>query len=345
MDGDVLLMISVILPLYNCRDYIKECIESLLCQDYKDFEIVVVNDGSTDDSVEIVEKINDHRIRIVHQENKGLFHARIAGLKAARSSYCMFLDADDLYCRDALARIAEYFDKKYDCIMYKVSSFYDDNVEIREEEAAFFPDKMEFSVDERKQLLYSLFTTTKLNSIVSKAFNKSLIDIDKVEKYPRIASGEDGLFTLELFQNFHSAIYLDADLYLYRQRLGSISHNLDYCLYEDNIFRFEQFHSVARNTFEGKELQKIEDTLDGAVFRLLASMALNQRFRIKGKQEYLQLFTKISGDELFLKTYSESWKNQKVLYRVVSCLIKCRRINLLYVCRGIIFQIHRVLKK
>lgn len=345
MDGDVLLMISVIIPLYNCKEYIKECIESLLRQDYKDFEIVVVDDGSTDDSIDIVKKINDPRIKIVHQENKGLFHARITGLKAAQSSNCMFLDADDLYRRDALACIAKYFDEEYDCIMYKVSSFYEDNVEIREEETAFFPDKTEFNKDARNQLLYYLFTTTKLNSIVCKAFNKNLIDINKVEKYPRIASGEDGLFTLELFQNCQSAIYLDVDLYLYRQRSGSISHNLDYCLYEDNSFRFEQYRGVARSLFSGKELQTIERSIDEVFFRLITSMALNHRFRINGKPEYILLFDRISDDSLFIKTYSENIHNQRNIYRIVAYLVKSKRSNILYAFKEILFNIRGVLKK
>ena len=88
-------MISVIIPLYNKEPIIERSLQSVLGQDYDDFEVVVVNDGSTDRSADIVRSINDPRIRLIEQENGGPSKARNTGTKNARGEWIVFLDADD----------------------------------------------------------------------------------------------------------------------------------------------------------------------------------------------------------------------------------------------------------
>ena len=102
---------SVVIPLYNKQNHVKETIETVLNQTFQDFEIVVVNDGSTDKSVKVVESINDNRIRLIDQENGGVSVARNRGIKEANSEYIAFLDADDLWLPDFLQTIYELIEK------------------------------------------------------------------------------------------------------------------------------------------------------------------------------------------------------------------------------------------
>lgn len=88
---------SVVIPLYNKQNHIKETIETVLNQTFQDFEIVVVNDGSKDNSYNVVKLIQDDRIRIINQENAGVSVARNRGIKEADSEYIAFLDADDIW--------------------------------------------------------------------------------------------------------------------------------------------------------------------------------------------------------------------------------------------------------
>ena len=88
-------MISVVIPLYNKEPIIEKTLKSVLSQDYSDFEVVVVDDGSTDNSVAIVESIGDPRIRLIKQENGGPSKARNTGVKNAKGEWILFLDADD----------------------------------------------------------------------------------------------------------------------------------------------------------------------------------------------------------------------------------------------------------
>ena len=90
-------MFSVVIPLYNKEQSILATIQSVLDQTFQDFEIVIVNDGSKDRSVELIENIKDSRIRLIHQENKGVSAARNKGIQEAKNDWIAFLDGDDVW--------------------------------------------------------------------------------------------------------------------------------------------------------------------------------------------------------------------------------------------------------
>lgn len=94
--------VSVVIPCFNCADFILQTLESVLSQTYKDFEVVVVDDGSTDHTPLVLGTLSDTRIRVIRKANGGSGSARNAGIRAARGSYIAFLDADDLWFRNKL---------------------------------------------------------------------------------------------------------------------------------------------------------------------------------------------------------------------------------------------------
>lgn len=108
-------MISVIIPLYNKEGIIEKSLNSVLSQNYDDFEIVIVNDGSTDRSTDIVRSIKDSRICLVEQENGGPSKARNTGVKNAKGDWIVFLDADDELLQDALKVFDELTQQYKDC--------------------------------------------------------------------------------------------------------------------------------------------------------------------------------------------------------------------------------------
>ena len=101
-------LISVIIPLYNKESVIKQTIQSVLNQSFQSFEIVVVNDGSTDRSMEVVKKIHNNHIRLIEQKNNGPAAARNTGVKASKGDWIIFLDADDELLPDALQIYADF---------------------------------------------------------------------------------------------------------------------------------------------------------------------------------------------------------------------------------------------
>ena len=95
-------MISVVIPLYNKESSIKDTLHSVLSQNFNDFEVVIVNDGSTDNSVDVVKTIKDSRIRLIEQKNGGPSKARNTGILNAKGDWIVLLDADDQLLPNAL---------------------------------------------------------------------------------------------------------------------------------------------------------------------------------------------------------------------------------------------------
>lgn len=108
-------MFSVVIPLYNKEVSVKNTLESVLNQTFKEFEIVIVNDGSTDNSLEIVKKIKDDRIRIIDKPNGGVSSARNRGIKEAKYEWIAFLDADDLWMKDKLRLVNNAINTNESC--------------------------------------------------------------------------------------------------------------------------------------------------------------------------------------------------------------------------------------
>ena len=103
---------SIIIPVYNVRQYLRECLDSVLAQTCSDWEAICVNDGSTDDSLAILQEYaaKDDRFRIIDQPNGGLSAARNSGIKAAEGEYIFLLDSDDWIVPDALERLDKHLD-------------------------------------------------------------------------------------------------------------------------------------------------------------------------------------------------------------------------------------------
>ena len=114
-------MFSVIIPLYNKERYIARTIQSVLAQTFQDFEIIIVNDGSTDGSVKEVERFDDERIRLVEQANAGVSAARNRGIEEAKYELIAFLDADDLWDNDFLATAFELYEHYPKCDVYALN--------------------------------------------------------------------------------------------------------------------------------------------------------------------------------------------------------------------------------
>ena len=103
-------LVSVIMPVYNSDDYIGQAIESVLSQDYQNFELVLVDDGSTDNTREVIQRYTDSRIKYLHQENKGVSSARNMGIRHAQGQYIMPLDADDMMASASMTKHLEEFE-------------------------------------------------------------------------------------------------------------------------------------------------------------------------------------------------------------------------------------------
>lgn len=125
---------SIIVPVYNVEDYIEKCLESIKNQTYKDYEVIIVNDGSKDKSIE---KAKKYPYKIINQKNMGLSAARNTGIKHATGDYLIFLDSDDYIEKDLLRQINNSLKNDPDIVRFQIREVYEDGKKIDYKEEKF----------------------------------------------------------------------------------------------------------------------------------------------------------------------------------------------------------------
>ena len=216
---------SIITPVYNAVPYLERCIQSVQNQDFDDFEILLINDGSTDESLQIAERFaqEDKRIKVFSQSNQGPSKARNMGLDNATGDWILFLDSDDYYiCDDALSSIHKAILSANKCelvyfggavaiggeIFYDTfkSRVYDEGVTCMERHC----------LDNRTIIFGALYV---------QCYNRDLIERKKHRFAEEIVYGEDRLFVCSYYLYAKKTIILPKNLYVYVVNQNSLMHD------------------------------------------------------------------------------------------------------------------------
>jgi glycosyltransferase involved in cell wall biosynthesis len=221
-----IILYSILIPVYNVESYLKECLDSVLNQTYKNFEVILIDDGSTDSSGKICDeyKLLDNRIKVFHQTNKGPLATRCEALRRASGDYCLFLDSDDFWDKDLLETINEAtMTSQCDMVIYRYKRVSESGIFISNS-VSLFKDK---SVINKDVLYKYIINSSNLNSLWTKAVKRTIIDIDNdYSNYSSIKHSEDLLQSLVLFYRAETIVYVDKPLYNYRIRKGSITQQV-----------------------------------------------------------------------------------------------------------------------
>lgn len=212
---------SIIIPVYNVEFYLRECIDSVLLQDFQDYEIICVNDGSTDNSLEILKSFSDSRIKIINQENQGLSCARNSGLDIALGQYVWFIDSDDKIAENSLSELNKLIDQKpYDLIFFNAKVFFDN----KELEEKGWSEYKRSSIGEIQSVSFFEKETINKSLIVSACCYSFRRDVYKDLRFIANIYHEDNPFFIHLiFKNQNASCYiLDKELFLRRVRDNSI---------------------------------------------------------------------------------------------------------------------------
>lgn len=210
-------MISVIVPVYNSSPYLQSCLSSILAQTYQDLEIICVNDGSTDNSLQFLIEAaqQDTRIKILSQENSGVSVARNAGLNMARGDYISFVDSDDELEPDMyeiLLNLAEKYQADVAHCGYKKIHLDGSAKDIRGTEELLIQDGLEAC----KCLLSGQHFT---GGLWNKLYRAGLIGNTRFDEALKI--NEDVLFNAQAFQRASTAVFYDVPKYHYFERQSS----------------------------------------------------------------------------------------------------------------------------
>ena len=221
--------ISIIVPVYNVENYLKECLNSLLNQDFDGaYEIICVNDGSTDNSLNILqeyEKTND-KIILIDQVNKGLSGARNLGLKNARGKYIMFLDSDD-YLKNKKVLCLLYEEVEKNNLDFVIADFEYDYEDKSKNYRIQRIDKIKNKVMNGREF-YDLGIKTKsiMSIVVNKLYKRDFLIENNIWFLENVIY-EDMEFTPKVYYLADKVKYIDEVIYAYRQREGSITSNIN----------------------------------------------------------------------------------------------------------------------
>ena len=206
--------ISVIIPVYNVEEFLPQCIESVLSQTYKDFELILIDDGSKDCSSEICRRYaqKDPRVQVVHQKNSGVSVARNKGLSAATGTWITFIDSDDWVDKTFLEDFQ--VEKNVDADMICQGLNYIDNATgTVKRNRRFGEDRIEAPDAEGKMEKYDVLS---FGVTVCKCFKRSIIEAKNIRFDEQIAYHEDHIFTLSYIYHTHIIATVDACGYNYR---------------------------------------------------------------------------------------------------------------------------------
>lgn len=222
---------SILVPVYNAEAFLEECVDSALKQTERDFELILVDDGSSDASGAICDRYAagfPERVKVIHQTNRGLILARRAGVAAASGEYCLFLDADDTIAEDTLETVKMTVEREHaDVVIYNFYNRYlpDETLDMA---TPVFEDQTVFRGEGKKKLYEKIISSWRLNNIWSKAIRMPLVKCDDTpfEEYAYNPHMEDLLQSLYPLTHADCVVYLAKPLYYYRRNFLGISGNV-----------------------------------------------------------------------------------------------------------------------
>lgn len=233
---------SIIIPAYNVADYLENCVESILKQTYDNYEIIIVDDGSTDETGKVADELlkQSKQINVVHQSNGGASKARNTGMKSATGDYILFLDGDDFWSDSHFLKqiVSELTIKLVDVIIFGYSYYYDN--EIKESPISRLKDLGEATN-------YGLFNGPNWNKCISKKL------INKGLSFPEDLVSEDSLYCSSIMKRMESFSVITSTQYMYRQnRAGSLTNVVK----ERNVL--DTLEGISRGLSDEKSLSEVK---------------------------------------------------------------------------------------
>ena len=229
-------LISIVIPVYNAEKYLRACLDSVLAQTYKNWEAICVNDGSSDNSAQILKEYaaKDARFHIINQQNSGVSTARNTGMRQTTGKYLMYLDSDDIWHPQTLEILQNVMEKSNaDMGCFKYQEVYPDTKIIYNN----------YMVDSDLKLC-----KTPLLSFIHRKIKTGILIWNKIYRTDKIKNisfcnlkqGEDDVYSLSVLLKISSIAMLDNVLYYYMQNPQSIMHQADEAKIRGNRLKIEE---------------------------------------------------------------------------------------------------------
>lgn len=336
-------MISIIIPMYNAEKYIEECLNSIVSQSDDNFEVIIVDDGSTDFGKEKCFHFikSDSRIKYLYQDNAGVSEARNTGIMQAQGEWICFLDADDYFLEDALKKVRPYLTHKTN-VLYcnycsdgnpdpKFSKEYNiiDSTDVLEASLDYVSNYREMS--KYVYMQYSVFT-----SCWGKFYRKSMLSNLK-EHFPvNLKLSEDLIFNINVLENVNQIAILDLPVVFYRTNPNSVTNH-----YTADHFanRKELFHYLLNRKMHYVNCEKAKEK-----YILSCVLQLNEKVtESNDRRDCIREYNRIGNDVKIKKILKNDYgclsdsEKQNVYYKIVKMLL-ANNIVVLSVAIGVLYK-------
>lgn len=286
-------VLSVIIPVYNVEKYLRRCVDSVINQTYDNLEIILVNDGSTDTSLEICREYKDKRIKVIDKANGGLSSARNAGLKVATGELVTFLDSDDFLEIDIYQKLTSVMQKEdVDIATMLMASAYEDG----KRNLPNPPSNADLGVKSGEWFLEQICLRKFGTSVCSKVFNRSVFD---GFTFDETRQNEDFLIMSEILVSNVKVYVTDYLGYNYFVRSGSMSRSGFSKSLRDAVYNTESL--VNRLTDTTTTLYK--SACCYAVYQARTAIAVMTKEQFKKERDFVLYCKKI------IKKYNKYTKN------------------------------------
>lgn len=315
-------VITIIVPVYNVEKYLNQCLDSVINQTFNNLEIILINDGSTDDSPRICDEYlkKDSRVRVIHKTNEGVSIARNYGINAATGEYLMFLDSDDwlekntcliaykatqMHSADVvLWSYVREFDgqlKKKNIFNEQLIVFNDDEVKNQLHRRMIGMYGKELSKPENADALVPVCMKLYRTNIIKKN-NIKFVDLNK------IGTSEDALFNLQVFEFVKKAVYINEYFYHYRRdNISSVTTLYKTHLYEQWGYLF----NLIKKYIEDHNLNETYlQALNNRIALSIIGLGLNE---LKNKEDEFKKIKRIKSI-VSSKRYRDAYKTLKLKY-------------------------------
>lgn len=299
------MFFSVSMPIYNAEKYLDRSIQAIINQDYNDFELILVNDGSKDASLEICrewEKRYPSIIRVIDKENSGSLITRRRCITESKGDYLFVVDADDVICNKSALRIIKeaILNSKADMVVFPYMT---DKEEIHRIPYAH---NTMFHHDSLKNIYRILLEDSFLNPLWNKVFSRELVDWDDENDYSTpITNGTDLFQTIPIVSKAQRIIYIDEPLYMYTlcDNETSIIHSFRLTTYSSMKTNYERLCSYSKEWEH--QVEDYERLIKRRMMLIASTSAAKTRLNNHYSQEVLLKYLReIGEDPLFRENYS-----------------------------------------
>ncbi|MDN4495139.1 glycosyltransferase family 2 protein [Ureibacillus aquaedulcis] len=278
--------VSVIIPIYNAEQYLQKCIDSVISQTYKNIELVLVNDGSIDNSLSICRRnsqINDNII-VVDSPNKGVSNARNIGIERATGTYIMFVDADDELDLLAIDKLVSIIEKEEtDLVICGYNKCNTNKISI--EQIAINDQRLT-----NKDIIlkfWDFFNAGIMNAPWNKLYKLSIIKENKILYPTRIRMGEDGYFNVNYLENCNDVFITKDCLYNYYENPSQSSKNVFNNYFEMMMENFDNIEEMFKK-IDALSHSKVKEQHNLEIFNVVKHsidhVVMNKSLTIKDKK-------------------------------------------------------------